>query len=104
MALTRGGMPIPETRYAKAGGTSIAYQVYGSGERRVVGVPGVISNIELFWEWPPFHRYFERMGSFATHAHFDKRGTGCSDRINEAASVEERMEDFHVVMDAVGWD
>jgi class 3 adenylate cyclase/alpha-beta hydrolase superfamily lysophospholipase len=102
--LTRGGMQIPETRYAKAGGTSIAYQVYGSGDRRIVGVPGVISNVELSWEYPPIHHYFERLGSFATIAQFDKRGTGCSDRIDRAASLEDRMEDFHVVMDAVGWE
>src|SRR5207253_2640471 len=50
------------------------------------------------------HRFFERWGSFATVAHFDKRGTGCSDRIAGPASMEERMEDFHVVMDAVGWE
>jgi class 3 adenylate cyclase len=64
----------------------------------------VFSNVELFWEWAPFHRYFERWGRFATVAHFDQRGTGCSDRIQGAASVEERMEDISVVMDAVGWE
>jgi class 3 adenylate cyclase len=97
-------MPIPETSYAMAGDAAIAYQVYGSGEHRVVFVPGVFSNVELFWEWAPFHRYFERWGRFATVAHFDQRGTGCSDRIQGAASVEERMEDISVVMDAVGWE
>jgi class 3 adenylate cyclase len=97
-------MPIPETSYAMAGDAAIAYQVYGSGEHRVVFVPGVFSNVELFWEWAPFHRYFERWGSFATVAQFDQRGTGCSDRIQGAASVEERMEDIRVVMDAVGWE
>jgi class 3 adenylate cyclase/alpha-beta hydrolase superfamily lysophospholipase len=97
-------MPIPDTWYAKAGESSIAYQVFGSGPHRVVAVPGVVSNVELFWEFPRNHHWFERWGSFATVVQFDKRGTGCSDRITGAASVEERMEDFHVVMDAVGWD
>ena len=104
MALTRGGLKIPDTQYARAGDAAIAYQVYGSGDHRVVAVPGAISNVELTWEWTPTHHFFERWGSFATLAHFDKRGTGCSDRIEGVASVEERMEDFHVVMDAVGWD
>ena len=31
-------MPIPDTKYAKAGDASIAYQVYGSGEHRAVAV------------------------------------------------------------------
>src|SRR5262245_5486785 len=97
-------MPIPDTLYAMAGNTAIAYQVYGSGENRVVAVPGVISHVELFWEWIPNHYVFERWGKFATVAHFDKRGTGSSDRIAGAASIEDRMEDFRVVMDTVGWE
>jgi len=104
VALTRGGLRIPETHYARAGQAAIAYQVYGSGKHRVVAVPGAISNVEMGWEWPPSHRFFERWGSFATVAHFDKRGTGSSDRTDGAASMEARMEDFHVVMDAVGWE
>jgi class 3 adenylate cyclase len=97
-------MPIPETLYAMAGDAAVAYQVFGSGEHRVVFFPGSFSNVELFWEWAPFHRYFERWGSFATVAAFDQRGAGCSARIQGAPSVEERMEDIGVVMDAVGWE
>jgi pimeloyl-ACP methyl ester carboxylesterase len=104
VALTRGGMRIPETQYAKAGNTSIAYQLYGTGPCRIIGVPGVYSNIEMIWEWAASHHFFERWGSFATVAQFDKRGTGSSDRIAGPASIEDRMEDFHVVMDAVGWE
>jgi pimeloyl-ACP methyl ester carboxylesterase len=52
----------------------------------------------------PSTPWFERWGGFATVAWFDKRGTGSSDRIPGAASVEERMEDVRVVMDAVGWE
>jgi class 3 adenylate cyclase/pimeloyl-ACP methyl ester carboxylesterase len=97
-------MPIPETWYATAGDAAVAYQVYGSGQHRVVAVPGGVSNVELLWDWAPAHHFFERWGSFATVAHFDKRGTGCSDRIAGGASIEERMEDLRVVMDAVGWE
>ena len=104
VALTRGGMAIPDTMYAKAGGVSVAYQIYGSGQQRVLGSPGMISNVEVFWEWAPAHELWERWGSFATCADFDKRGTGGSDHIEGTASVEERMQDFLVVMDAIGWE
>jgi class 3 adenylate cyclase len=87
-----------------AGDAAVAYQVFGSGEHRVVFIPGSFSNVELLWEWAPAHHCFERWGSFATVAQFDQRGTGCSDRIQGAASIEERMEDISVVMDAVGWE
>jgi pimeloyl-ACP methyl ester carboxylesterase len=97
-------MPIPDTLYAMAGDAAIAYQVYGSGEHRVVAVPAALNNVELVWEWTPTHHFFERWGSFATVAQFDLRGSGCSDRIQGAPSVEERMEDIRVVMDAVGWE
>jgi pimeloyl-ACP methyl ester carboxylesterase len=33
---------------------------------------------------------------------FDKRGVGVSDRIADAATLEERMDDLRAVMDAVG--
>jgi class 3 adenylate cyclase/alpha-beta hydrolase superfamily lysophospholipase len=97
-------MPIPDTLYAKAGDAAIAYQAFGAGERRVVFVPGTLSNLELSWEWAPFHHYFERWGSFATVAAFDQRGTGGSERIQGPSSVEEQMDDIRVVMDAVGWE
>jgi class 3 adenylate cyclase len=97
-------MRIPDTLYAMAGDAAIAYQVYGSGEHRVVGVPATLSNVELWWEWSPFHHLFERWGSFATVVAFDKRGSGCSERVEVPATLEQQMEDFNVVLDAVGWE
>jgi pimeloyl-ACP methyl ester carboxylesterase len=97
-------MPIPDTLYAMAGDAAIAYQVGGVGKHRVVIVPAAPTNVELVWEWAPLRRYFERWGRFATVAAFDQRGSGSSDRIQGAPSVEERMEDIRVVMDAVGWE
>jgi class 3 adenylate cyclase len=97
-------MPIPDALYAMAGDAAVAYQVYGSVEHRVVWVPAALTNVDLIWEWAPFHHYFERWASFATVAAFDQRGTGVSERIQGAPSVEERMEDIRVVMDAVGWE
>jgi hypothetical protein len=35
-------MPIPDTRYAMAGDSAIAYQVFRSGEHRVVALTAVI--------------------------------------------------------------
>jgi class 3 adenylate cyclase/pimeloyl-ACP methyl ester carboxylesterase len=97
-------MPIPDTSYAMAGDAAIAYQVFGSGDHRVVVISSSDWNVELLWDYPPNHHYLERWGSFATVALFDQRGTGCSERIQGVASVEELMEDISVVMDAVGWE
>ncbi len=93
---------IPETRYARSGKISIAYQVVGSGPIDLVIVPGWLSNIELFWEEPNIVRFFEKLTTFSRLILFDKRGTGLSDRGTDAATLEERMDDVRAVLDAVG--
>ena len=45
---------IPETRYARNGPVSIAYQVVGDGPIDVVFMAPAISHLELGWEYPPF--------------------------------------------------
>jgi class 3 adenylate cyclase len=92
----------PETRYAKSGDVSIAYQVVGEGEHDIVFVPGFISNVELVWEWPSWARLYEFLADLGRLITFDKRGTGLSDRVDGIAQLETRMDDVRAVMDAVG--
>jgi pimeloyl-ACP methyl ester carboxylesterase len=93
---------VPDTRYVRTGDVSIAYQVIGKGPIALVLVPGWISNIEIFWEDPNIARFLQRLADFSRLIVFDKRGTGLSDRITEAATLEERMDDVRAVMDALG--
>jgi pimeloyl-ACP methyl ester carboxylesterase len=93
---------LPQTRYAKSGDVSIAYQVVGTGPIDVVLVPGWVSNIDVFWEEPSLARLLTRIASFARLILFDKRGTGLSDRVSDMPSLEVRMDDLRAVMDAVG--
>jgi class 3 adenylate cyclase len=94
---------IPETRYAKSvDDVHIAYQVIGDGPIDLVFAPGTISHVEIYWEDPRLARFLRRLASFARLMFFDKRGTGLSDRVTEAASLEERMDDIRAVMDACG--
>jgi pimeloyl-ACP methyl ester carboxylesterase len=69
---------IPQVRYAKSGGVSIAYQAFGQGPLDLVLIPGWVSNIEIFWEEPAFARFLKRLASFARVILLDKRGTGLS--------------------------
>jgi pimeloyl-ACP methyl ester carboxylesterase len=92
----------PVTRYAKRGNVSIAYQVFGDGPFDVVFVPGFISHLDMFWEIPTIARMWQRLASFARVITFDKRGTGLSERSVGIPTLEERMDDLHAVMDAVG--
>ena len=99
-----GGVEGSETRYARSGDLSIAYQVVGDGPFDLVYVPGWVSNIELMWEEPGLARFLERLASFSRLILFDKRGTGLSDPVptDGLPTLEERMDDVRAVMDAVG--
>ncbi|HMO79834.1 MAG TPA: alpha/beta fold hydrolase [Pyrinomonadaceae bacterium] len=97
--------PIPpDTRYARNGDINIAYQVVGNGPVDIVFVMGWVSHLEYFWREPRVAHFFTRLASFSRLILFDKRGTGLSDRvpIKELPTLEQRMEDVHAVMDAVG--
>jgi pimeloyl-ACP methyl ester carboxylesterase len=93
---------LPETRYARSGNVSIAYQVHGQGSFDLVVVPGFISNVELTWDDEEAAAYYRRVGNFARVIRFDKRGTGLSDRDVGVADMETRMDDIRAVMDAAG--
>ncbi len=95
-----------ETQYVRSGDVHIAYQVVGDGPIDVVYVPGWVSHVELCWQDPYYTRFLNRIASFARLILFDKRGTGLSDRVpdDQLPTLEQRMDDLHVVMDAAGSD
>ena len=95
-------MAVPDTHYARNGSTHIAYQVLGDGPITLVGIPPVVSNIEVLWEHPLPARFIRRLASFSRFVHYDKRGQGMSDRDSGSPDIDERLEDLLAVMDATG--
>ncbi len=91
-----------ETQYALSGDVHIAYQVTGEGPFDLVFVPGFVTHMELQWKLPGFAGFLDELGSFARLIRFDKRGTGMSDPVTGAPSLETRMDDMRAVMDAAG--
>lgn len=98
------GNTIPPVRFAQARGARIAYQEFGEGPPTMVAIPPAAQNIETSWEWPTVRAMLERFGSFCRYIHFDKRGTGASDRDAGVNAIDERVEDLRAVMDAAGVD
>ena len=93
----------PVTRYAMADdGVHVAYQVFGDGPADLVIVPGWVSHVELVWDEEQAAGFLRRLGEFCRVILFDKRGTGLSDPVAHAPSVDERMDDIGAVMEAVG--
>ena len=82
----------------------MAYQVIGEGPPDLVLVPGFVSHVEAAWEWPYLARFLHRLASFARLIVFDKRGTGMSDPMMRAPTLDERTDDIRAVMDASGTD
>jgi class 3 adenylate cyclase/pimeloyl-ACP methyl ester carboxylesterase len=91
-----------DIRYAKNGGTSIAYHVVGNGPMDLVFVPDYVSNLVYAWESPHWRSFYERLAQSFRLILFDKRGTGLSDAGREFPTLETRMEDLRAVLDAVG--
>jgi pimeloyl-ACP methyl ester carboxylesterase/DNA-binding CsgD family transcriptional regulator len=92
----------PETRYAKSGHVSIAYQVLGDAPIDLVLVPGFVSHVEVAWEEPNLAHILIRLADISRLIVFDNRGTGMSDPAVSAPSMEDRMDDIRAVMDAAG--
>jgi class 3 adenylate cyclase len=98
-------MQAPATHYARRhDGVSIGYQVLGSGSIPLIWSWGWMSHLDLQWTDPGIARFFERLGSFSRLLIYDKPGTGVSDPIDHVATLEERVEDIRVVMDAAGME
>jgi pimeloyl-ACP methyl ester carboxylesterase/DNA-binding SARP family transcriptional activator len=99
-----GGEDPGPIRFARVDGTAIAYQTWGGGPARLVSVPPLAQNVELTWERPEYRALFARLGRFAHVLHFDKRGTGASDRTAHMPTIDQRVEDLVAVMDAAGFE
>lgn len=89
---------IPPVQFASSRGARIAYQRWGTGPN-VVAIPPAAQNIEAAWEWPSLRGMFDRFGSFCDYLHYDKRGTGSSDRTVRIPHVDDRVDDLKAVMD-----
>jgi class 3 adenylate cyclase/pimeloyl-ACP methyl ester carboxylesterase len=92
----------PQARWAKTpDGLYIAYQDVGSGPALVL-VNGMYSHIEVYWEFPQFARFVERLSTRLRVLHLDRRGTGMSDRVTDDPTLEHSLDDVNAVLAAAG--
>ena len=91
------------THYARNGSVRLAYRVLGDGDTTLVWNPGWFSNVDV-WTDPelPFVAFVEALARGTRLVLWDKRGTGLSDPVTHVPPLDERMDDLHAVMDAVG--
>jgi class 3 adenylate cyclase len=89
-------------RYAKSGDLNIAYVVEGDEPLDLVWIPPWISQVEYLWAEESLTRVMDRLTQFARVITFDRRGSGLSDPLAGAPTLEEQMDDVLAVMDAAG--
>ena len=65
----------------------------GDGPFDVIFVPRFVTHVELQWRLPGMGDFIRGLGSFSRLIRFDKRGTGMSDPVSGAPSLETRMDD-----------
>jgi class 3 adenylate cyclase len=91
-------------RYARNGDVSLAYDVIGEGDRDILITFGWIGSFQSAWDVPAHARWMERLARLGRVIVWDKRGTGLSERLppDRLPTLEERMDDMRVVLDAAG--
>ena len=95
-------LPTPSTQYAESDGLSIAYQVFGSGAQDLVIVPGIVAHLDENWRYEAYAQMLRKLAQSFRVIMFDKRGQGMSDGFEGVPTLEQRMDDVHAVMQAVG--
>jgi class 3 adenylate cyclase len=93
---------VPDVQYARSGEVAIAYQVFGEGPTDLVFARGFAGDLLTTWEQPLLVRQLEDFAAMARVLMLDKRGTGLSDGFREPPTLETRMDDLRLVMDAAG--
>jgi class 3 adenylate cyclase/pimeloyl-ACP methyl ester carboxylesterase len=95
---------VPEVRYVRRDGVSIAYSRWGHGPHVVVYTPPLASNVEIVWESDEWARVCRYGGEHHQLLMLDKRGVGLSDRLPETPTLEDGALDTLAVLDAEGLD
>lgn len=93
--------PTP-TRYARNGPVTLAWTEVGDGPIDLLFSAGFISHIEHVFEDPAFARFFARLGQFCRVIIMDRRGSGLSDPLDGALTVDDEVSDLFAVLDAAG--
>jgi pimeloyl-ACP methyl ester carboxylesterase len=93
----------PDVQYARSGDVAIAYQVVGDGPVDFVWFRGMAGDLLSSWDQPLLIRHARGLAEFGRVLMLDKRGTGLSDRVREAPTLETRMDDVRAARSIGAW-
>lgn len=84
-------------------GVRIAYASHGSGPPLIV-VSCWLSHLQYDWSSPVWRHFLDDLGAFTTLIRYDERGFGLSDWTVDDFSLDARLSDLEVLVDALGFD
>ena len=93
----------PQLRYVVREGKNIAYQRFGSGDRRLVMIWTSVGNLDLVWTDAAISEVLVRGAERCDCVMYDQLGFGLSDPVDHVPTIEERAADLEAVMDAAGF-
>lgn len=81
----------------------MAYRIFGDSGPLLVGAPGwVVNNVDTIDEPDsPYAGLVHRLSQGTRLVMYDRRGSGLSDPLSHAPSLDEKMDDLRAVIDAV---
>src|SRR4030042_4966223 len=92
----------PRIQYAKtADGVSIAFWTLGEG-MPLVHLPLYFSHIQMEWQLPECHRWYERLAQKRKLVRYDTRGFGLSERNVTDFTLDALVLDVEAVVDRLG--
>jgi class 3 adenylate cyclase len=91
-----------QTRYAKVGGSHVAYVEFGEGPVDFLLFMGEYIPVDAIDEEPRYSRSLRRLGSMGRVIAFNRRGVGLSDPPDGALTLEQHVEDGVAVLDDLG--
>lgn len=101
-ASERAATPMPATRWARCGSTSVAHRTLGQVRALdLVVVPSWFAHGELAWRSPEYVRLLAGLAQHARVTVFDRRGAGLSDPPNEPLSLESSLAEISAVIEAI---
>ncbi|GAA3834112.1 alpha/beta fold hydrolase [Nocardioides panacisoli] len=93
-----------EVRFCRADdGVRLAWARHGSGPPLVIAACW-LSHLQHDWQSPVWRHFLDDLGQIATVYRYDERGFGLSDWDVDDFSLERRLRDLEILVDAAGLD
>jgi len=92
--------------YARNGDVRLAYRIFGDSGPVFVWASGwIVNNVDTIDEQDsPYAGLVQRLSQGTRFVMYDRRGSGLSDPLTHAPSLDEKVDDLRAVIDAVGDD